>query len=217
MTHRIRIRPLACMLAAALIVVAHPAAAQIFGQYGGAETLPVNGRSFGAYVETSDHLLGATSQLRLSFFPGIDFGFQLGLTRLSPSTGDRTTVRLGTDVRTAIVEATPERPYTVAVGGAIGVETSDQYSVLTIAPEGVVSRSYRLSDSAVLRPYLGALISIAKSSVLGESNTDLSVPIRLGTELEVRPAVRFLFEVQLLPGNAFTDHFKVAAGANFPF
>jgi hypothetical protein len=204
-------------LAAVLSTLPHAAGAQVFGQYTGAETLPVNGRLFGAYLETSDHVLGALGQLRLSFFPDVDFGIQAGLSRLSLASGDRTTVRFGIDVKTPVVHADAARPYTVAVGGAIGIETSDEYSVLTLAPEAVGSRAYPLGESVVLTPYLGARIAFGKSSLHGVSDTNLSVPIFLGSELQITAATRVMVEIQLLPGNTAPDRFKAVAGASFPF
>jgi hypothetical protein len=204
-------------VAAALSILPHAAGAQIFGQYAGAETLPVNGRLFGAYLETSDHVLGALGQLRLSFFPDVDFGIQAGLSRLSLESGDRTTVRIGIDVKTPVVHADASSPYTVAVGGAIGIETSDEYSALTIAPEAVGSRSFPMGGSVELSPYLGARIAFGRSSVRGISDTNLSVPIFLGSELQITTATRLVVELQLLPGNTAPDHFKAIAGANFPF
>jgi hypothetical protein len=204
-------------LAAALSILPHAAGAQVFGQYTGAGTLPVNGRMFGAYLETSDHVLGALGQLRLSFFPDLDFGIQAGLSRLSLASGDRTTVRFGIDVKTPVIHADAASPYTVAIGAAIGNETSDEYSVLTIAPEAVGSRDFPMGSSVVLTPYLGARIAIGRSSQNGRSDSNLSIPIFLGSELQITPATRLVLEVQLLPGNAAPDHFKAVAGANFPF
>ena len=60
-------------LCAALFLLPRPAGAQVFGQYGGADPVPVNGRVFGAYLHTSDVVLGGMSQLRLSIYPNVDF------------------------------------------------------------------------------------------------------------------------------------------------
>jgi hypothetical protein len=160
---------------------------------------------------------GGCSALRLSFFPDVDFGVQAGLSRLSLASGDRTTVRFGIDVKTPVVHADAARPYTVAVGGAIGNETSDEYSVLTLAPEAVGSRAFPMGGSVVLTPYLGARIAFGRSSQHGVSDTNLSIPIFLGSELQITSATRLMVELQLLPGNTAPDHFKAIAGANFPF
>jgi len=204
-------------LALTLTLGAAPARAQVFGQYTGAETLPVNGRLFGAYLHTSDHVLGATGQLRLSFFPGVDFGFQAGLSRLNLDSGDRTTIRLGTDVRTAVVRPSDTSPFTIAAGGALGVENSDQYSVVTIGPEAVASRAYSLGGTNALTPYLGALIALSHTSNHGNSESEMTLPLRLGAELAVSTTARVLVELQLLEGKASPDHFQIVAGANFPF
>ena len=110
--------------------------AQVFGQYTPAEILPVNARLGGAYVNFSEDVVGALGQLRLSFYPNVDFGFQGGLARLDLRTTTKTSLRLGADVRFGVAKATAGRPVDVAVGGGLGVETSDNYSVFRIGPVG---------------------------------------------------------------------------------
>src|SRR5207249_1594739 len=201
---------------AALFLLPRPAGAQVFGQYGGADPVPVNGRVFGAYLHTSDVVLGGMSQLRLSIYPNVDFGFQVGLARLNLDKGDRTTVRLGTDVKIEVSQPDQVRPFGVALDAAIGVETSDEVSVLTLAPGAVVSRSYALGGTSHIMPYAGAMLSFARSSVQGSDRNDFSLPIRLGSELDT-PAARFVFELQFLPGNDLDGDYQVVVGANLPF
>ena len=78
MIERSRLGALRNALLALFTLMPGLAWAQVFGQYTGANPLEPNQHLFGAYLHTSDSVLGAVGQLRLSFFPGIDFGFQGG-------------------------------------------------------------------------------------------------------------------------------------------
>ena len=68
------------LLGLLLVLLAAPvtAGAQVFGQYMGAEIVPVGGHLFGGYLQASQDQLGLLGQLRLSFYPGVDFGFHGG-------------------------------------------------------------------------------------------------------------------------------------------
>src|SRR4029077_6858714 len=69
-------RSVLVLLLAATPALVRPAAAQVWGQYTSAETVPVNGHMFGGYLHASSNFLGLLAQLRLSFYPNVDFGFQ---------------------------------------------------------------------------------------------------------------------------------------------
>jgi len=154
-----RMIPAAAVLAA--LFAASPATAQVFGQLTSAEILPLNGHLAGFYLNASDNALGGLAQLRLSLYPGIDFGFQGGLQRVAWQGTDRTTLRLGGDLRTAIAHSGEGFPFDIALGGGLGVETSDNYHVLTLMPCGVVGRSYGVGQNGSISPYLGLGISFA--------------------------------------------------------
>ena len=68
---------IAGLLAASL--AARPAAADLFGQMGEARPLPVDGRLASAFLQFDKSSVSLLGQLRLSFYPNIDFGFQGGL------------------------------------------------------------------------------------------------------------------------------------------
>ena len=103
----------ACALALAL---PRAASAQVFGQFIGATPLPVNAHLFGAYLQSSENVLGLLGQLRLSFYPGVDFGFAGGFARQDFKGGNRTTLRLGTDHKYQVVAPSPEYPYAGSIG-----------------------------------------------------------------------------------------------------
>ena len=130
-----RIMGVVATLAAALLI-AVPATAQVFGQLNSAEVLPLNGHQAGFYLNAGDNALGGLAQLRLSLYPGIDFGFQGGLERVTWKGADRTALRLGSDLRVAVAHSGEGFPFDIAVGGGLGVETSDNYHVLTLMQIG---------------------------------------------------------------------------------
>ena len=194
-----------------------PAAAQVFGQYTPADVLAVNARAFGAYVDFSENAAGLLAQLRLSFYPNVDFGFQGGLTRLDLGGSTKSTLRLGSDLRIAVARAGERFPVDVAAGGALGVETTDQYTSLRLGPSVVASRALPLAGAAAIAPYVGAMLCFANVTHDGESETDFSAPVRLGAELRAIPGVRIAAELQLRLGDDFDDDVAFAAGVNMPF
>jgi hypothetical protein len=204
-------------LFAASLAPAPAARAQVFGQYTPAEILPVNARLGGAYVNFSRDVIGALGQLRLSFYPNVDFGFQGGLARLDQGTTSKTSLRLGTDVRFGVARATAGRPVDIAAGVGLGVETSDQYSVFRIGPSAVASRTFPFSGSSSVAPFVGTMLCFTSWDVANETGTDFSVPVRLGAELRAIPGARITAEFQLRLGDVFDDRTAFSAGIHFPF
>jgi hypothetical protein len=209
------------LLCTALLVAgllsAASASAQVFGQYTPADIMPVNSRLTGAYVDLSSNVAGLLGQLRLSFYPNVDFGFQGGFGRLDTGESNKTTLRLGGDVRFGVAQPTPSFPMKVAVGGAIGIETSDKYHVLRFGPTGVASHAFTMSPSASISPYVGAMLSFASVDIGGTNQTDFSVPLRLGAELRAIPGIQVTAELQLRLGDDFADHTAFSGGVNLPF
>lgn len=205
------------LLAVCLAGLAPAARAQVFGQYVPAEILPVNARLGGAYADFSDDVVGVVGQLRLSFYPNVDFGFQGGLARLDLGTTTKTSLRLGADVRWGVVKAAAGRPVDVAAGAALGVETSDQFSVFRIGPQVVASHTFPFSSRSAVVPYAGAMLCFTSWDAGGVSETDFSVPLRLGAELRAIPGVHLVGEVQLRLADDFDDHARFSVGAGFPF
>lgn len=205
------------MLIVAGLACAAPAGAQVFGQYTPAEVLAVNAREFGAYVDFSENTAGLLAQLRLSFYPNVDFGFQGGLSRFDLGSSTKTTLRLGSDLRFGVLKAGERSPVDVAVGGALGVETTDNYTSIRLGPSVVASRSFPLSGDGAIVPYAGAMLGFTNTSSRGDSDTDFSVPLRLGAELRAIPGVRITAELQLRLGDDFDDDTAFSAGVNLPF
>jgi hypothetical protein len=203
------------MLASTL--AATPAAATVFGQFTSAETLPLNEHLFGAYLNASDSVFGLLGQLRLSFYPGIDFGFQGGLNRIDTQSSTRTTVRLGGDLNVAVMRHDSTHPLDLALGGAIGIETGDDYSTLTIGPSAVISRTFPSGANSSIVPYAGMMIAFTTLNTSGLDQNDLSIPIRLGAELRFVPGARICAELQLRPGDEINDDVGFAVGVNLPF
>ncbi len=210
-------RRVAALLAASILLATAPAAAQVFGQFSSAEVLPMNGHEAGFFLNAGDNTLGGLGQLRLSFYPGIDFGFQGGLSRVTWQGVDRTTLRLGADLRVAVGHSGEGFPFDISVGGGLGVETSDDYHVLTLMPSGVMSRSWTLGQSGSIAPYLGLGLSFAHADAGSTNETFLSLPLRLGADLRGMPGMRLSAELQAPLGDSFNDDVGVLTGVKLAF
>lgn len=208
------------LLALFVSSLAPAAHAQVFGQYTPAEILPVNARLGGAYVNFSKEVVGALGQLRLSFYPNIDFGFQGGLARFDLTTTSRTALRLGFDMRFGVAKATVGRPVDIAVGAGLGVDTSDRYSVFRIGPSAVASHAFPFAGSSSVTPFVGTMLCFTSwdvNDMADKTGTDFSVPVRLGAELCAIPGTHITAEFQLRLGDAFADCTAFSTGIDFPF
>lgn len=210
---------LAAALVAAALVSAGPARAQAFGQYTGAGVVPVNARMFGAYLHLSEHAAGGLAQLRLSFYPNLDFGFQGGLTRLEPRGGfsARTALRVGGDLRWQATGTSVGIPADLAVGASLGIETADQLKVITLGPSVVVSRPPGGSDGTVVIPFAALSLLFSNRDAFGVEDTDISLPLRLGLEARMAPEFRLVAELQLLIADRYNDDVAFVTGVNLPF
>lgn len=206
----------AAALLIAAIAVAPPARAQVYGQFTGAATLPVNGHQFGGYLTASESVLGGLAQLRLSFYPDIDFGFQGGLTRFDRGAAgsDLTTLRLGTDVRWQVKHRGASSPVDATVGAALAVETGDDFKVVTLGPTLVASRPL---GGEALTPYAGLGLLFVSHDTFGVRDTDMSVPMRLGLEARVAPELKIVAEMQFFISDRYNDDVGFATGVNLPF
>lgn len=207
----------AAVLAAALAAAPGIARAQAPGQFTGAEILPVNGHLFGGYLVASNNVVGGLAQLRLSFYPGVDFGFQGGLSRLNYAGGDRTSLRLGTDIKVRVRAASADFPYDVALGGALGVETGDDINNLSVGPMGVISRSFGQTPTGGFITYGGAGLAFSSIDASGLKETNLTVPLRLGAIFKVAPGLQLVSEIQFLVADDFNDDVSFTVGVNLPF
>jgi hypothetical protein len=208
----------AAALLIAAIAVAAPARAQVYGQFTGAATLPVNGHQFGGYINASQNVLGGLAQLRLSFYPDVDFGFQGGLTRFDRGAAgsDLTTLRLGTDVRWQLKHQGATSPVDATVGAALAVETGDDFKVVTLGPTFVVSRPVG-GEAGALTPYAGLGLLFVSHDAFGIRDNDLSVPLRLGLDARVAPDFRIIAEMQLFISDRYNDDVGFSTGVNLPF
>ena len=204
---------------AALLVVAlaREVRAQAFGQVGGAEVLPVNAHLFGGYLNASDHLLGLFSQLRLSFYPGIDFGFQGGVTRVEMQGSDVSIIRVGGDVKFQVLRTSANSPVDLSLGGALGIETGDDISVFGLGPTAVASRSFSMGANGSVVPYAGIGLLVQQTELGSEDDSGVSVPLRLGSEFRFSPEFRMLFEFDFFLNDDFHDDVGLVTGVNLPF
>jgi len=204
-------------IAGAFLACAVPAHAQSIGQFGGAGTLPLMGHAFGTYVDASSHVVGFVSQLRLCFYPGVDFGFQGGLKRFDTLGADRTALRLGTDFKVVAARTSATIPVDVAIGGGLAVETGDDLSVLTLGPTVVASRAFPAGAAGAVEPYAAASVGYTSVDAPGKDDTGLQLPLRVGVELRFAPDLRFVMELQQRLGTFYGDRGSISLGTTFPF
>ena len=204
-------------LAAIGVVLPACAQAQSLGPYTSAEILPVDARSAGLYVSASESVTGLTTQLRMSFYPGIDFGFQGGFSRLEFVDGDKTLLQVGADVRFGTMKAAQGAPVDFSIGGGFGIDVGDDYNLLSVGPMAFLSRSFPAGAGGSSVPYAVAGVSFATASAGPENRTNVHVPINLGAEYRPNPVFSVAAEMQLRFANRFRDDIGFGVGVNFPF
>jgi hypothetical protein len=204
---------------AAMIVLAgaSPASAQVYGQMTGAVPIGVDQRLFGLYGGFSSHQNDLLGQLRLSFYPGLDFGFQGGISHLRTAGHTRTVVQMGGDLKTLVARRSETFPLDLALGGTVGVGSADNFNLLSVGPLVVASVTRELRGGAALVPYGGAALLYTRSDIGSQSSTDASLHLRAGVEVQPNPDVRFVMELQAPLSDPVDRHAKLLLGANFPF
>ncbi len=212
---RLLVKRFLIITAVLLACAAPPAGAQIHGALSEARVVPVNGRLGGAYLQFDKSSASLMGQLRLSFYPNLDFGFFGGLSRIDVNHNTRTSVRLGGDFRGQVATQGPSFPLNVSLGGAIGVESADNFTILAVGPQVVFSRT--LDGAGKWLGYGGASLLLSRFDVGDSKDTDTSFPIRAGFEFRPNADLRILTEAQLAVSDAIRDDFAVTLGVLFPF
>ena len=177
----------------------------------------MNAHLFGAYLQSSENVLGLLGQLRLSFYPGVDFGFAGGFARQDFKGGNRTTLRLGTDLKYQVVAPSTEYPYAVSIGGALGVETGDNFSLLSVGPTVVGSRTFPGNGNLTFTPFVGSGILFSRFDSGSVSESDVSMPLNIGSEVRFNPQLTLTGELQLKISDDFGDDVGFSVGINSPF
>lgn len=183
-------------VAVALSCVAAPALSQDFGQFGPAPPLAPNTHAFGTYVTGGENALGLLAQLRLSFMPNVDFGFQGGLNRIDAADRDHNTVRMGADVKFGVAHASESFPVDVSMGGAIGVQTGDRLTILSLGPSAMASRGFAINPNNTITPYGGLLLRFTSKDLGSSTDTNFDLALRLGGDFHIGPDFGVLGEVQ---------------------
>lgn len=201
---------------AAGMLQANASAAQVFGQFSGAPPLGVNARLFGAYGSFTKSESELLAQLRLSFYPNVDFGFQGGLSRVSVQDRSRTSVKIGGDFKALVTRGGDSGPFDLSLGAAIGISSAEDFTLLSIGPGMVVSRRLG-SGGASVSPYVGAMLLFTRSDLDNANDTDVSLPLRFGAEYAPNADLRLVLELQVAVSDQVNDDLKLTLGANFPF
>jgi opacity protein-like surface antigen len=210
----VRLRTLVVL---AVVALARPAEAQIFGQLTGAEPIATDARLFGAYLQTSENQVGLLGQLRLSFYPNIDFGFQGGLQRVDYTGGDRSLAQLGADVRFGLGQQAEGRFLSSSIDGAIGLESGDDYHTLTLGLIGAVSHRFPMGENSGITPYAGLGVAFQNAEIGDNDNSDMYVPLRLGASFKIGAVLDAITELQFRLSDDVNDDLSLVFGANFPF
>jgi hypothetical protein len=199
----------------ALIVLPSVACAQVFGQWTTARILPVNGHSFGAQLELSEHVAALMGNLRLSFYPNVDFGFQGGFTRTQVEGSDIGTARLAADLKAGALRTSDGAPLDLAFGAFVGLESGDRLGRLVIGPSLVASRGLSVNGEERFIPYAGVQAKYTQFSFHESQRNDFSMPIRLGCQFPVVQGFRAIGEVQFRVGDEIDDHLAFGFGVDF--
>jgi len=210
-------RVLTAWLAGALLVCAQPARSQSLGQFGGAAPLPMNSKVISTFVDASSHEVGFVTQLRLSYYPDVDFGFQGGVKRLDYADNGGNALRLGADFKVAAARVRSGFPVDLSFGAGLGVDTGDNLSVLTMGPNAIASRGYPLGSSGTLEPYASLGLCYASVNTTSQDDTGIQWPLRLGAEYRFTPDLRFAMELKQYYGTHFGDRNGFAIGTTFGF
>lgn len=208
-------RLLAPCLAVALACAASPALAQVYGVLNDAKVLPVNGHLGATYLQFDQSSASLLGQLRLSFYPNFDFGFVGGLSRLEIENDNKTSVRLATDFRGQISTQGASFPMSITLGAALGVESADGFTLLSVGPTAAVSRV--LDQANQWTALGGASLLISRSEINGQRDTDTSMPLRLGLQYAANANLKIMTEAQLAVSDEINDDFSFTLGVLFPF
>ena len=102
-------------------------------------------------------------------------------------------------------------------GGALGVETGDGISILTLGPSVVVSKTFPMGTGGGITPYGSAGIFFSNEDIGDDQDSDFAVPFRFGSEFKLSPEIKLVGEIQLRAGNETNDDFSFVTGVNLPF
>jgi hypothetical protein len=187
----------------------------VFGQWTTARILPVNGHSFGAQLELSDHVAALMGNLRLSFYPNVDFGFQGGFTRTQVEGSNIGTARLAADLKAGAMRVSDGAPLDLAVGAFVGLESGDRLGRLVVGPSVVASRAVTMNGVERLIPYAGLQARYTQFSFHDTQRNDFSMPLRIGSQFPIVQGFRATGEVQFRFGDDIDDHVAFGVGVDF--
>jgi hypothetical protein len=213
----VKIRSTLLAAVAAGMLTANAAGAQVYGQFSGAQPVGMNARLFGAYASFTKSESELLTQLRLSFYPNVDFGFQGGLARVSVSDRSRTAVKIGGDFKGLVARRSESLPLDLSLGAAIGVSSAEDFNLLSVGPQFVASRTFGSGARPSLTAYAGVLLLFTRSDLDNSNDTDVSVPLRMGAEFAPSADIRLVLELQVAASDQINDDLKLSLGASFPF
>jgi hypothetical protein len=105
----------------------------------------------------------------------------------------------------------------VSLGAALGVETGDDVSVLTLGPTVVGSRTMAISQTVAWTPYASLGITYSKFSIGETDDNDTALPLRFGIDFKANAALDLVLEFQANMDDRLNDDTGLALGVNLPF
>jgi hypothetical protein len=202
----------------ALALIPSAAGAQVFGQFTGGSILPMSRNAIGGYLELSANLIGVTGQVRSSFQPNTDFGFQGGVGIYDQGGGNLTAVRLGADFRMLARQRDESFKMDLVFGAAIGVETGDDFNILRLGPSLIASRPLGgTPENPRFRPYIGFELLFNREQVDDTNRSGMTLPFHVGTEWQLAPGLKLDAELQARIGNMYGDEAAFSTGLTTTF
>jgi len=198
-----------------LALVPAAAHAQVFGQWTNARTLPIDAHTCGAQLEMSRHVVGALADLRLSFYPDVDFGFQGGFSRVQLEGSDIATARMGADFKWQTLKTSQAAPFDLAFGAFLGLESGDRLGRLVVGPLAVASRGVTIGGKERMVPYAGLQARYTQFQFRGVQRDDFSLPIRLGCQFPVVQGFRAGVEAEFRLSEDIDDHEAFGVSVDF--
>lgn len=196
------------------LLLAVPASAQVFGQFGPANVLERGDRTLGVYGLFADQSWGGLGVARAGLGHALDAGVALGFSSHedSPLAEGPNTLLLGVDVRHQIRWAQPDAPVDASVGLGLALETGSGFTRRALAPMLLASHRILYGDGArAVTPYGSVAIEYESVSTSGRDDSDLDMRARIGGMWEASPRLGLSAEL------AFGGEVVFAAGARWPF
>jgi len=172
------------------LVVATPAAAQVFFTYPDAHVVQKTRIFMGPYVAAGpNNLYRASGYARLGMTDFLEGGVELVAERRDGETIGGG----GLDLKFGLLPDSQAIPFDIALNVGVGFLRNDALRVFQIPLGGIISAAYDLESGRVFIPYLGAYLLIVdtksqRNTSTPVTNTDWDAELRLGAQYRINPS-----------------------------